>query len=178
MIEYDPKDAVNVWEAGDYDAQLTKVESKTSKSSGKPMDVWTIEAYHPGGPSQLITEYVTAAAAFKIKQLAIALGRKSEFEAGTFQAEDHIGAGFKVALTIEESDQFGDKNKIGRFKPADASAPTPPVQRQQGRQNVQQQNTAPVARRDPRNEQRERVAAGGPAPFSDEQQFKDQDIPF
>jgi hypothetical protein len=129
-LNYDPKDAVQCWPAAEYPGELTKVEEKTSKvkpdgSGGNPMEVWTFRAFN-NSAEQLISDYVVIpAATFKIKQLAEALGRKADFEAGNFQAEDHIGAGVILDLVIDKQDGFDDKNKIRKIKSAGASAPAP-----------------------------------------------------
>ena len=169
-INYDPQEASkNCWPIGDYDAVLQTVEDGISKNSGADMEIWQIGCYHPDGREQTIKEYVTASAAFKIKQLATALGKKSDFEAGTFHAEDYIGASFAVALSIEESDGYDDKNKVARFKSRSVrSAPSAPAR--------------PPTRAPASIAQgvREKVSAR-PAPsqpFGEEQAFKEADIPF
>lgn len=172
MIDYDPKDAVTVWPEADYDAVLKNVEEKTSKTSGNQMEVWTFEVYNDDGRKQTIWEYVTATAAYKIKQLAVALGRKSEFDARKFHAENHIGAGVKLALFIDEQLGYEDKNKIGRIKPADAPAasePAPPP----GRQSFAEQNGNRSMKQDILD-RRQPISS----PVGSDQQFRDEDIPF
>jgi hypothetical protein len=171
-LDYNPKDAVSVWPAGDYDATLKTVDTKTSKTSGNPMEVWTFEVYSPDGRQQLISDYVVIpAATFKIKQLALALGRKQEFEAGTFQAEDFIGAAVIAFLTIEQQDGYDDKNRVAKVKAptADPSPPAspPPATRMTARPE-------PVGR--PAAQQaRPRPAA---SPVGAGSEFKPDDIPF
>lgn len=114
-LDYDPKKVNKCWPDGDYDAVLKGVADKISKSSGSDMQEWTIEVYHPDGRKQLISEYVTSASAFKIKQLAQALGLAAAFEAGTFQADDHEGADFMVSLITEKQEGYDDKNRIKKF---------------------------------------------------------------
>lgn len=116
MIDYNPEDAVTVWPDGDYDAELKKVEEKTSKTSGNPMEVWTIAVFNADGDERSVTEYVVfPAAVFKVKQLAAAMGRKPEFDSAQFHAKNYIGAGFKVKLAIDKQDGFDDKNKIAKY---------------------------------------------------------------
>jgi hypothetical protein len=138
-IDYNPKDAVQCWAPGDYQGTLIKVEDKTSKvksdgSGGNPMQVWTFRAYHDDGREQLISDYVVLpSATFKIKQLALALNKKSDFEAGTFQADDYINADVKLYLVVDKQDGFDDKNKVKKVKSvrddasvgSSAPAPTP-----------------------------------------------------
>lgn len=159
-IDYNSKDASNAWPKNDYHAVLKSVEDAISKSSGQPMQVWTIEVYSPGGKTKLIKEYVTAAAPFKLKSLAIALGKQADFTRNTFQADDHIGANFTVSLDIEDSDQFGEQNKIKSYKAwAGTKPPTP----------------KPASQRLP--PAREPVPAG-PEVLDEEKPFDDSSIPF
>lgn len=158
-IDYNPKDASNCWPEDDYSAVLEKVEDKTSKekpdgSGGKPMQVMTWSIYHSDGRKQLITDYVVIPnALFKIKQLAVALGKRDQFDDGQFQADDNIGCSVIAHLVIEESEGFDDKNKIGRIKAKNAPAKPAGV--------------------------REKVLARtGAAPDLTQEQFKDDDIPF
>lgn len=160
MITYDPKEAEkNVWDEADYEAVLMEVSEGTSKSSGNEMETWQIGVYHPDGREQTIKEYVTAKAAFKIKQLAIALGRRAEFDAGTFQAEEHVKSSFIVALTIERDDQYGDKNRISKFKAKAGTAPRSPMSIGAAVREKAQSKPKPQA------------------PF-EEQQFSESEIPF
>lgn len=166
MLQYDPKDASpDVWPKGDYDATLDNVENTNSKA-GKPMQVWTFTVYAPDGSTQEIKDYVVIPAAlFKVKQLAIALGKREEFEAATFQPEDNIGCGMTAVLAIEEQQGFDDKNRIAKVK---AKAP----------------NGTPVARPAPAPNvgragiQRPPKPAPADVPFGDEKQFVEDDIPF
>lgn len=122
-IDYDPKDAVLCWPEGDYDAVLDKVEDKTSKikpdgSGGNPMQVLTWTVYHPDGRQQSISDYIVVPTGlFKLRQLATALGKKTEFDAGRFQADDQIGCTVTASLAIEQQEGFDDKNRIARVKP-------------------------------------------------------------
>lgn len=165
-MQYNPKDASNCWPDGDYDATLTKVEDGVSKKSGNEMQTWTFEVYHNDGRKQIISDYVTVpACTFKIKQLAIAMGQKAEFEAGTFDASNYINSGVIVALITEESDGFDDKNRIKKVKPAGAkvelptSSPRPSV------------SNNPISAARP---QRQAVTS----PIGSDEQFKEEDIPF
>ncbi len=137
-LDYNPKDAVQIWEKGDYEAVLKNVETTISKkkpdgSGGNPMEVWTWEAYHHDGRTRLITDYVVIpGATFKIKQLADALGKKSEFEAGTFQAEDNLNCNVMLSLVVDVQAGFDDKNKVAKVNavPSLSGASAPATQRQ------------------------------------------------
>lgn len=182
-LNYDPKDAVQVWPAGDYNATLSKVEEKTSKSSGNEMEVWTWEVFNEDGRTQIISDYVVMpAATFKVKQLARALGREEEFEQSQFQAEDNIGADVVVELVIESSTGFDDKNKAKKYKAAQATPAAPSAP--QTAPATQRQAAAPRTPQraaQPQQSPRERIASRPRAenPINDvEQAFKESEIPF
>jgi hypothetical protein len=172
-VEYNPEDAQTCWpEKGsdgkpiDYQAVLKVVEDKTSKvkddgSGGNPMQVWTFEVYNSDGRKQLIKDYVTVpACTFKIKNLARAFNEEAKFKARAFRARKHLNDSLVVNLVIDEQVGFDDQNKIGRLKPA---APK------------QYPRDAASIRRE-----REHVGAGSAPekPYGDEQQFKEDEIPF
>lgn len=123
-LVYDPKDAANALPEGDYDAVLASVESKESKS-GNQMEVWTFDIYPPEGATKKVKEYVTAKAAFKIRDLAKALGQSDLFKAGKFQAEDYIDSKLKLELIVEESPEYGDQNRIKKYLPPATSKARP-----------------------------------------------------
>lgn len=158
-LEYNPKDVANCVPAGEYDAELVKVEDKVSQTSGNPMQVWTFRVF--ADREIFVTEYVVVPqTTFKIKQLAKALGREADFNAGRFQAEEHVGAGVKLDLTVESQQGYEDKNKVGKIK---AAAPD----------NAPAAAPAPARALPPRPQRQP-----APNPVSGEQVFKDDDIPF
>lgn len=213
-LNYNPKDASNAFEAGEYLAELTSVVDKESKSSGNPMQVWSIKVEDENGRKLNINEYVTASAAYKIKMLASAIGKLEDFENQSFQAEDYIGSSFMVELTVEKTDQYGDQNRIKKYKPSQAATPVKPVAPKgpspadllsQAKRRVMDALKAkhPDASTDQlMTKLNEAVAAMFPgqkigtlgvmqfdqmvkhnfkpieSPISEEQQFKDDDIPF
>lgn len=163
---YDPDDANLCWPEGEYDASLVKVEDKTSRvkadgSGGNPMQVLTWRCYHDSGQEQLISDYIVfPGATFKLRQLAVALGKVEEFEARTFQADDNIGCTVKAQLAIEKQDGYPDKNKIKKVKSAHAAV------------------GPDVSQLPPRKIDAVAAKATVGSPISEEQQFKDDDIPF
>jgi len=125
-LPYDPRDAVQVWPVGEYDAVLhfvkdTMTKEKPGKPS-KPMQEWQFEVYNSEGLKMIVTDRVTREVAWKLKKLAQAIGREIEFEAGTFQADDHVGSNLRLALKIEQSPGYDDKNGIAKYLPP--AAPT------------------------------------------------------
>lgn len=168
-LDYDPKQAASCWPEGDYAAVLELVEDKVSKA-GNDMQVWTIRIYNDAGNERTIKEYVTASSAFKLRQLAGALGKNAEFKAGKFQADDHIGSGFTAGIIIEAGGgEYDDQNKIGKYKSSGTTE-------------------APSIPTTPRPTTRTGAVAGSlkakakaqtvTSPISDDEVIKDEDIPF
>lgn len=122
-INYNPQDAVQVLPEGDYPAVLLTVMDKTFKS-GNAGQVWQFQVFDNANDRKvMITDnIVLPGATFKLRDLAIALGKKADFDAGTFQPEDYAGENVTVTLKIEKSDNYPDKNAIKKVK-ALATAP-------------------------------------------------------
>lgn len=168
-VTYNKQDAVKCWPAGEYQATLEKVEDKKSKTSGNAMQVWTFRAYSPDGQEQLISEYVTIPnGTFRIKQLAAALGKSSEFDSETFQADDQIGSNVLVDLIVETQAGYDDKNRVKKIKMIGEPSTVEPE--------------IPLQRQSPPQRQPSRGASSRPAqqqspPFGGDT-FDESQIPF
>lgn len=119
-IKYDPKRATLALPKGDYQAVLVDGEDTHSKM-GKPMLklVWRVYA---DTRETLLTDYIvdplnTPFAAYRLKKLAEALGEAKAFESGTFDALKHMNAGLTLTLDVEESEKYGEQNRIRGVKP-------------------------------------------------------------
>jgi hypothetical protein len=123
-FRYNPKDAADAAQPGDYEATLTACTEGTSKSSGSEMLTLTFVVY--ADRERTIKDYiVNPDGLWKLKKLAIALGHKGAFDAGTFDPADHLNSNLMVTLKVEESAEFGDQNKIGGYKPLARSQAQP-----------------------------------------------------
>lgn len=123
-LNYNPKDASSCWPAGDYHASLAEVEDKRSKKTGADMQVLTWTVYHDDGRTQSVDDYIVVPTGlWKLRQFAVALALRDEFDAGRFQADDHVGADVIVSLVIEANPGYDDKNKIKSLKSAAEPAP-------------------------------------------------------
>jgi len=124
-MKYDPKDAEgNVFEPGEYEATLSAVVDGVSKTSGAEMQTWTFEVYHPDGRRKEVKDYVTAKAAYKIRDLADAIGKRAEFDAAGFDAINNIGEAVVVCLKHDEfNGQTNNKIKYITAPKAGAAKP-------------------------------------------------------
>jgi hypothetical protein len=145
-LPYNPADAATAWPEADYPATLIKVEDAISKTSGQPMQVWTFEVFDDANDrKQTIKDYVTAKAAFKLRDLAKALGQSDAFKAGTFQADENVGCNVLASLVIEQQDGYDDKNKIGRVLPKTNGATAAPTAHQKSALAAAKAGTAKVS---------------------------------
>jgi hypothetical protein len=118
---YNPKDANQAIPAGTYDASIKAViEDKEGQplmsKKGEPMQKIVFEVY--AERTRQVTQYFTAKSMlWMYKKMAVAIGQKDAFDAGTFNAKDHIGANLRLELSIEESVQYGEQNVIDAFLP-------------------------------------------------------------
>lgn len=151
-ITYNAKDAVRVFDAGEYDAILEKCIEGTSKATGNPMLTLTWKVHcEETNRSQLVTDYIVVPAmVWKIKKIAVAFGKLKEFEDERFQPEDYTGWSCRLTLKVEKQDGFDDKNGVAGYKPMAQQAPkeskpsgslTPALQRQLERAERQAEPT-------------------------------------
>ncbi len=123
-FNYNPGDAVACWPEGEYDAILESAEVGTSKSSGAPMQTLSFRVYHPDGREAVVKDYiVNPSTLFKLKRFAVAIGQGEDFKAGTFQAADHLQTRLTLALSVQESAEYGDRNQVDGYKPPASAAP-------------------------------------------------------
>lgn len=127
---YDPADAVMIQPEGDYPAVISGWDNKESKA-GDPMLTVMVTVYAPDGTSLEMKDYIVnppkgsgkKSMIWKLKRIAQALGKESEFEAGTFDIAQHMGHNVTVTLKVKSQAGFDDQNFIQAYKPAGASGP-------------------------------------------------------
>lgn len=128
-FRYNPKDAVQCFQPGEYEAAVESVKEKVSKAGNDMLEV--VFKVFNGASEQLVWDYISnPKTLFKLKKIARAFGREQEFDAGEFNLEQHVGQVLTVELSIE-SDDFGDKNRVVAYKtlerktgvPKDADTP-------------------------------------------------------
>lgn len=121
---YNPKDAVQTLEPGDYPAIVSKVEDTHSKvkedgTGGNPMRVVEFEVFAGDVATKLREFFVQgqAVAVRRMKSLAEALGASKDFEAGTFDAANHLQESLVLTLKVD-----GEFNRIAKFAPTTMAA--------------------------------------------------------
>ena len=126
MIDYDAKDALYLYPAGDYDAELLDCQEKTSKSSGNPMYELQWRVFGPNGQTMQLTSYIAfPKMTFMLKRLSQALGKLKDFESNKFSPADYIGSSVRVTLKIEKPKVSGldERNAMAGYLPLDPDAP-------------------------------------------------------
>jgi hypothetical protein len=122
---YNPKDAVECLPEGEYDAELTTVEEKTSKKGNDMLEVvWTVML---NGRAWPVRDYIVQPSGlYKLKMIARALDRLEEFEAAEFDLAAHVGEVMRLYMTVQKSDQFADRNQINGYRPTPAGTTVKP----------------------------------------------------
>jgi hypothetical protein len=123
VIQYDHKDAVMVWPAGDYPACLVACVEKQSKA-GNDMYEMVFSVFNGESERRIIDYIVFPTFVWKLKRLAKALGHLDRFEADTFDPRSHMDANLVVELDVRTQEGFDDKNTIRSYKPTNGKTAT------------------------------------------------------
>lgn len=109
--------------AGVYDASIkayteTREDgSEMTTKNGDPMCRVRFEVY-VGDQTRTLSDYfIGGKMIWRYKRLAQAIGQEDAFKAETFSAENHIGENLRIELAVEESDEYGEQNRITKFMP-------------------------------------------------------------
>lgn len=129
-MKYNPKAAVACLAANVYDASIDKMEAGTTKKGDKDMVTATLRLYTDLGERTIKEWIVMPDFAWKLKRIAKAIGKLAAFDSGEFDPRDYEGEVLAVELVVEESEEYGDQNRIKAFlpkrvgsRPVDAPAP-------------------------------------------------------
>lgn len=121
-IRFNPNDANTTLPPGKYPAVIEGLEPKTSKN-GSPYLKAQIRVYGDREVVVFDTLMLDGPGLFRLKNLASACGMKAEFDSGTLDEGKLIQQNVTVELLIEESDDYGDRNKIRRYEAKAAGSP-------------------------------------------------------
>jgi len=116
MLNYNPKDAVQVLPEGEYNAVLEKYEEKVSQK-GNQMGVLTWKVFPDNSnATPLVTDYITLPMfTWKLKRLAQSLGKEEDFKAGTFQPGDYQGTSTRLFIEVQSNEGYEDKNGVKTY---------------------------------------------------------------
>ena len=78
--------------------------------------------YAPRGEYE-VKDYITETMAWKLKRLAKAIGAEASFLKYEFFAKDYVGRNLTLVLKVEESDEYGDQNRVKAYKPFIGTVP-------------------------------------------------------
>lgn len=102
--------------AGDYTLEIDNVEEQTSKSGNQMLRITykVAEGEHAG---RLLFEYyvLTENALWKLQELFVALGIEANGDV-SFTPDDLVGQHITGEIEIEESNQYGEQNRLKRHK--------------------------------------------------------------
>lgn len=120
MPRYNPKAAGDCLPEGTYDATISGVVEKESKS-GKPMLVLELTVYGDGGRRKKVTDYISLNdGIWRLKQLAKAVGDMAGFDTGELDwAFGLVDTNIRVDLKIEDGKgDYDDQNRVKKYHPA------------------------------------------------------------
>lgn len=146
---------------GEYDAVVKNAVEKTSKTNNPMIEV-VLTVYGQGGTEIEVKDWLvgTDGGQRKIQRFCRSADLWQTYEAGELCADSCIGLNVCVKLKVEESDEYGPRNKVADYMPRKlASSPPMPASELQG--------VSPS--------QRSLAGTGRPDPT---QPPKDEDIPF
>lgn len=129
-MRYEPKDASNAIPAGTYESTILRVEDQDNfgnplrSKKGEDMERVVFEVYTENGTRTYSQLFTAKSMLWLYRKLAKAIGQGDAFAAGTFQAGSHIGASLRLKLTVEDSPEYGEQNRVEEFMEAERrSAP-------------------------------------------------------
>ena len=123
-MKYDPRDATSAIPEGWYPAIIETVVEGQTKTK-QDMQTVTFRVY---GPREVtVKEFFHPASLWKYKGLARALGKLAEFNQAAFDARNFINQSLDIELSIEDSAQYGEQNRVNRFDADGSQAGGRPV---------------------------------------------------
>jgi hypothetical protein len=114
-MKFDPKSDAELYKMlakGEYDFEVTQAEDTHSKSSGKEMLKLTLKVFGPD-KEHILNDYIVDGA--KLKRFCQAIGMDAAYESGELPADVLVGQGGRCKVDIEQSEQYGDRNKIAGY---------------------------------------------------------------
>lgn len=126
-MKYNPRDAAQVFQPGDYPAVIEAAIEGASKA-GNEMITLKLKVYS-GNRYIYVDEYiVNPDGLWRLEKVAKAIGKLTAFKSGEFLANDYVGESLTVTLKIEPGKgDFPDKNRVQAYKPKAAGAASVPV---------------------------------------------------
>jgi len=106
----------NTFEPGRYMLLIVESEAKVSKS-GNPMIALTHEVKMGTGKPRRVRDWVmlTGQMAWRLRELAEACRLGDLYASGRMTDADLLGCSLAADITVEESEEYGDSNRVGRY---------------------------------------------------------------
>lgn len=117
-IKFDPSEADSNVPAGQYDISIEGCEIRRGKTSGTQYAALSLRVYGPDREVEINDNVMLEGrGTFRLKNLMLACGLRQQFEAGNFEPNDVIGKSLSAELEVEQSDQYGDQNRVKKYHP-------------------------------------------------------------
>src|SRR4051812_33267461 len=120
-MQYNPQNERDIRDAllldpGDYDFEVVDAKDTVSKSSGNEMIALKLRIFpHDDSPPRLVNDYLVPGSSLgelKINRFCHAVGIQDTYFAGELTGLSCEGASGRLKLSIQASEQYGDKNQV------------------------------------------------------------------
>jgi len=121
-MKFDPKAGNSLIPDGEYDAEIATAEETLSKS-GKDMMKLSLKVWAGGGGPRIVFDYlVVPETIWRLKQIAAAIGKLEQYNAGEIHTSDLKGASVRVSVKTQpdKTGKYEDRNVIARYLAAEA----------------------------------------------------------
>jgi hypothetical protein len=117
------EELADILPAGKYPACVVTAVEMVSKA-GNPMIVIEMEIYPPEGKIRKITDWLSEGAPWKVRNFCESVGDQmlESYERGSIDPAGMIHKQVDVLVTVEKSDDFGDRNKVKAYLKSDSTA--------------------------------------------------------
>lgn len=116
----------NVFDEGTYPFLVIDCEHRTSKK-GNSMLAVNLEVKTDDGRKR-VRDWVMldGQMAWQLKKFMEAIGMAEQYESGTLDESECVGRTGTAEFYIEEDEQYGDKNRVGKYLPGGGKAKVQP----------------------------------------------------
>jgi hypothetical protein len=117
------------WPPGEYDFLVNEAEEGFAKSSGAEQIKLTLHVFNKSGAKRVVFDYLPSAAAaqWKVRQFAAAVGMLSQYESGNLDPFQMLGKPGRCVLRVRPAEgTYAAQNAVGMYvAPKAATALSP-----------------------------------------------------
>lgn len=113
-MRFEPKSDAELYkllEKGEYDFEVIEAQEKVSKNGNEMIEV-ALKVFGPD-KQHVIKDWIVDGA--KLKRFCESIGAADTYQSGELSADAVVGMSGKCKVAVEESEQYGDRNKIAGY---------------------------------------------------------------